>query len=97
MAVALVANDRFPEAIGQARLAMAEFSPGSGRDAEAPHLALIAAESLNGQDADARADLRSFLDTPRTLHTMAAIRSVPFLAANTKLLEGLRRAGMPEA
>jgi adenylate cyclase len=96
IAVALLANDQFPEAIAQARLAIAEFSPESGRDAEVPQLTLIAAESQNGQDEAARADLRTFLAGPRTLGSMAAIGRVPFLAANTKLLDGLRRAGMPE-
>jgi TolB-like protein len=96
LAVALLANDQFPEAIAQARLAISEFSPGNGRDAEVPQLALIAAESLNGQDEAARVDLRTFLAGPRTLRSMAAIGRVPLHAANTKLLDGLRRAGMPE-
>ena len=74
---------------------MAEFSPDAGRIAEAPWLTLIAAESANGQDAEARADLQKFLATPRTWRTMAAIQKVPTFAANPKLLEGLRRAGMP--
>ena len=51
----------------------------------------------NGQDAEAHAtDLQMFLATARTWRTMAAIQKRPFLAANPKLLEGLRRAGMPE-
>jgi class 3 adenylate cyclase/TolB-like protein len=95
LAVALVANDRFAEAIPQARLAIARFTSENGRDAEVPWLALIASESLSGQDAQARADLDRFLGTPRTWHSLAQIRTFPFLAANTQLLEGLRRAGMP--
>ena len=60
-----------------------------------PWLALIAAESANGQDAEARADLQKFLSTPRTWRTMAEIQKFPYFAANPKLLDGLRRAGMP--
>jgi hypothetical protein len=95
LAAALVANDRFAEAIPQARLAMARFTSENGRDAEIPWLALIAAESLSGQDAQARADLDRFLATPRTWHGMAEIQKYPFFAANTQLLAGLRHAGMP--
>jgi tetratricopeptide (TPR) repeat protein len=96
IANALLANDRFPESIAQARLAISEFPPNSGRIAEYPWLALIAAESENGQHAEARADLQKFLATERTLRTMAEIQKLPLLAANPKLLEGLRGAGMPE-
>ena len=92
----LLVNDRFPEAIAQARLAIAEFSPDSGHNAEIPWLALIAAEGANGQDTEARADLQKFLAAPRTWRTMAAIQKFDYLAANPKLLDGLRRAGMPE-
>jgi adenylate cyclase len=95
IAAALVANDQFPEAIALARLSIQEFPPDSGRGGETPWLALIAAESANGQDAEARANLQKFLATPRTLRTMAEIEKLPSLAANPKLLEGLRRAGMP--
>jgi DNA-binding winged helix-turn-helix (wHTH) protein/TolB-like protein len=96
VACALLANDRFPEAIAQAHLAISEFSAAQGMAAEFPWLALIAAESANGQDAQAHADLQMFLATARTWHTMAAIEQRPSLVANPKLLEGLRRAGMPE-
>jgi TolB-like protein/Flp pilus assembly protein TadD len=95
IALELLANDRFSEAIAHARLAIGEFPPDSGASAEAPWLALIAAESESGQDADARADVQTFLATKRTWGTMAAIDKAPFFAANPKLLEGLRRAGMP--
>src|SRR5262249_47179576 len=50
IAIALLANDRFSEAVAQARLAIAQFPPESGRDAEFPWLALIAAEAANGQE-----------------------------------------------
>jgi DNA-binding winged helix-turn-helix (wHTH) protein/TolB-like protein/Tfp pilus assembly protein PilF len=96
LAFALLANDRFPEAIAQAHLAIPEFSPAEGMFAEFPWLALIAAESANGQDAEAHADLQTFLATARTWRTMAAIQKRPPWAANPKLLDGLRRAGMPE-
>ncbi len=93
--VALVGNDRIAEAIPQARLAIAKFTSDAGRVAEYPWLALIAAESLNGQDTEARADLQKFLAAPRKWHSMAEIRNFPFFAANPQLLEGLSRAGMP--
>lgn len=95
IALGLLANDRFPEAIAQARLAISESPPQSGFLAENPWLALIAAESENGQDAEARADLQKFLAAPRRRRTMAEIKKASFLAGNAKLLEGLRRAGMP--
>ena len=95
LAMGLLVNDRFPEAIAQARLAIGEIPPESG-SAETPWLVLIAAESANGQDAEARADLQKFLATPRSWRTMAEIQKFDYLA-NPKLLDGLRRAGMPEA
>jgi tetratricopeptide (TPR) repeat protein len=95
LAVALVANDRLAEAIPQARLAIAGFTSENGRDAEIPWLALIASESLSGQDSQARADLEKFLATPRTWRSIGAVRAYPFFAGNQRLLEGLRRAGMP--
>jgi adenylate cyclase len=96
IATGLLANDRFPEAITQARLAIAEYSSESGRANEFPWLTLIAAESENGQHAAARADLQKFLAVPRTWHTMTEIQKFDYFAANPKLLEGLRQAGMPE-
>jgi hypothetical protein len=91
LALALLVNDRFSEAIAQARLAIAEMPTESGVIAEIPWLALIAAESATGQDAEAQADLRKFLATPRTWRTMAEIQKSDYIAANPKLLEGLRR------
>jgi hypothetical protein len=95
IASAVLANDRYPEAITQARLAISEYPPGAGQNAGFPWLVLIAAESANGRDAEARANLQEYLATPRTWRTMADIQKIPYVAANTKLLEGLRRAGMP--
>jgi DNA-binding winged helix-turn-helix (wHTH) protein/tetratricopeptide (TPR) repeat protein len=95
LAGGLLANGRFPEAIVQAHLSMAEFSPDAGRDAEAPWLTLMAAENSNGQDAEARADLQKFLAIPRAMNSMAAIQKIPTFAANQQLIEGLRRVGMP--
>jgi adenylate cyclase len=97
LAVALVGNDRFAEAIPQARLAIAQFTSDTGRVAEYPWLALIAAETASGREAEARADLQKFFATPRTWNSMAEIQKFPFFAANPQLLEGLRRAGMPES
>ncbi len=96
LAFALLANDRFPEAVAQAWLAIPQFSAETGGNADFPWLALIAAESANGQDAEARADLQKFLATPREWRSMAAIEQRPYLAANPRLLEGLRCAGMPK-
>jgi cytochrome c-type biogenesis protein CcmH/NrfG len=95
VALGLLANDRFPEAIAEARLAIGEWHLEAGRDAEFPWLALIAAESENGQDVEARADLQKFLSVPRFYRSMAVIQTNPQFAANQRLLEGLRRAGMP--
>jgi tetratricopeptide (TPR) repeat protein len=95
LANALLANDRFPEAIAQAQLAMGEWPAEGGTLKEFPWLVLIAAESQNGQDAEARADLQKFLATPRSYRSIAEVKKRPELAANQRLLEGLRRAGMP--
>ena len=89
LAFGLLANDRFAEAIAEAQLAIAQ---NVGRDA---WLALIAAESENGQDTEARADLQRFLAMPRTYRTLAEVQKNRQFAANSKLLDGLRRAGMP--
>jgi hypothetical protein len=77
-------------------LAIPEFSAAQGMLAEFPWLALIATESANGQDTEAHADLQTFLATARTWRTMAAIQKRLSFAANPKLLDGLRRAGVPE-
>jgi class 3 adenylate cyclase/TolB-like protein len=96
LAYGLLANDRLAEAIAQAQLAIAEWPPEGGADAEVPWLVLIAAESENGQTAEARANVEKFLATQRHYHSMAEVQTLPQLAGNSKLLEGLRRAGMPE-
>jgi tetratricopeptide (TPR) repeat protein len=96
IAAGLLANERFPEAIEQARRTIPEFSPESGGNADYPGLVLIAAESESGQDTEARADVQKFLSTPRTWRTMAEIQKVPYLANYPKVLDSLRRAGMPE-
>jgi hypothetical protein len=91
-----LANDRFPEAITEARLAIAQWGSTLGTEAELAWLALIAAESESGQEAEARADLLKFHATPRTYRSITDVRKVPFLAANSKLLESSRHTGMPE-
>jgi adenylate cyclase len=104
VASGFLANDRFPEAIAAAQLAISLWAPqDAGRSAETPRLYLIAAESEDGQDAQARADLQKFLATPRTFRTIADIQGTksappayPHLASLKQLLDGLRRAGMPE-
>jgi class 3 adenylate cyclase/TolB-like protein len=96
MAVALLANSRFDEAISQARLATGEFTKESGRFGEVPWVTLIAAEYQSGNVADAKAELQKFLSAPRTLVNLVAVKTMPYLAANTNLLDGLRGAGMPE-
>jgi tetratricopeptide (TPR) repeat protein len=94
LALGLLVNDRFPEAIAQAQVAMGEWPPDGGRNAEFPWLVLIAAQSQDGQTAEARANLEKFLAAQRTYRTMAEVQKTPILSA-PKLLEGLRRAGMP--
>jgi DNA-binding winged helix-turn-helix (wHTH) protein/TolB-like protein len=94
VAFGLLGNDRFSEAIEQARLAITEFPPDSGRDGEHPWLILIAAEGIGGHEEEARADLNRFLATPRNLRNMTELEKLPLYASNPKLLEGLRRAGM---
>jgi hypothetical protein len=59
-------------------------------------LVLIAAESENGRTTEAHADLQKFLATPRTYRSIAEVQKRPHLAGNSKLLEGLRHAGMSE-
>ena len=95
IAAAFLANGRLREAIDQARLAIPEFTTANGQVAEVPWLVLIAAESASGQVAEARADLDRFLAVPRAWNTIAAVQTVPVLATNPLLLDGLRRAGMP--
>jgi len=92
----LLANGRFPEAIAQARLATAELPSDAGRPVECAWLVLIAAESANGQDAEARGDLQTFLAKPRTLRGMAEIKKLRYLVAIPQLLDGVRRAGMQD-
>jgi DNA-binding winged helix-turn-helix (wHTH) protein/TolB-like protein len=96
IAMALLVNDRYPEAVAQARLAISECPVEAGREAEIPWLTLIAGEIADGQDAAARADLRTFLAAPRTLHSVDAVQKSRYLAAIPKLLDGLRLTGMPE-
>jgi hypothetical protein len=45
---------------------------------------------------EARADLQKFLAAPRSWSTMAEIRKFDSPLAAPKLLDGLRRVGMPE-
>jgi adenylate cyclase len=96
LASALLATDRFPEAVAQAQLAIAEWTSEAGRQAEVPWLVLIAAESENGQTEAARTDLRKFLATPRTHRSITQVQKHPHFARNSNLLKGLRDAGMPE-
>ena len=95
LAVGLLANDRFPEAITEAQLARAGWQSDVGSVSEEAWLVLIAAENENGQDAQARADLQKFLATPRTYCTLAQVQKNRQFATSGKLLDGLRRAGMP--
>jgi len=96
IALAELALGRLAEATATARLSLSEFPPNSDRIGEAPWLVLIAAESGSGNVEAERADLERFLATPRSWHSMAEIEKWQPLAANPKLLAGLRRAGMPE-
>jgi hypothetical protein len=95
IALVNVALGQLTEALATARLTIGEMPPNIGRIGEYPWLALIAATSLNGNEEAARADLQRFLATPRISHNMAEILKWSAFAANPKLLDGLRRAGMP--
>jgi DNA-binding winged helix-turn-helix (wHTH) protein/tetratricopeptide (TPR) repeat protein len=95
IALAALAVGQFEEAIVAARLSISEFPPRTGRLGESPWLALIGAESGSGQNEAARTDLQKFLATPRNCRSMAGIEKWPEFAANPKLLDGLRHAGMP--
>ena len=96
IALADLAMGKPAEAIETARLSISEFPPGSGRVEEVPWLALIAAQSSSGQDDSARADLQKFLSTPRSWHSMAEVQQWPAFNANAPLMDGLRKAGMPD-
>jgi DNA-binding winged helix-turn-helix (wHTH) protein/TolB-like protein len=95
IAMADLAVGQVMEAIAMARASISEFPPNTGRLAEFPWLALIAATSDNGQNAEARVSLRGFLAIPRSWHSMSQIRTWPAFVANRNLLDGLRSAGMP--
>jgi DNA-binding winged helix-turn-helix (wHTH) protein/TolB-like protein len=94
IAIAELAIGQWASAITFARQSLSGFPPDMGRVGEVPWLALIAAESVSGQDDAARADLRKFLATSRTWNSMAEIEKWPPFAANPRLLNSLRRAGM---
>jgi tetratricopeptide (TPR) repeat protein len=95
IAMAKLAIGRFGEAIDAARASISGFPPDTGRLAELPWLALIAAASDSGQDDEARADLERFLATPGSVQSMSQILRWPAVLANQNLLNGLRNAGMP--
>ena len=94
IAMADLAIGEFSEAIARARSAISGYPPDSGRLAEVPWLALIAALSKSGQNDEAHATLQHFLATPRAWNSMSEIRKWPSFAANAELLDGLLRAGM---
>ena len=95
IAMANLALGQLAEAKAAARLAIGEMPPDIGRFGELAWLALIAATSLGGNEEVARADLQKFLATPRSWHSIAEVLKWSAFAANPRLLEGLRRAGMP--
>lgn len=94
--MAELALGQFAEASATARLAMSEMPPDTGRLGEVPWLALIAARSAGGDDDAAHAALHEFVATPRNWHSLAQIQRFRAFALNPKLVDGLRRAGMPE-
>jgi len=95
IAMADVALGRFAEAIALAQGLFPAVPPNTGRFAEIPWLALIAAEGDSGQEAEGHADLQKFLATPRFWHNMSQVQKWPAFAANQNLLTGLHKAGMP--
>ncbi len=95
IAMAKLAISQLAEAMAMARVSISELPPNSGRLAELPLLALIAARSDSGQDDEASAALLTFLATPRSWHSMTQIQEWPAFVANRNLLDGLRKAGMP--
>jgi TolB-like protein/tetratricopeptide (TPR) repeat protein len=96
IAEALLADSRFTEAVAHARMAIQEFPADSGADGEEPWLVLIAAEEVSGQDLQARADLQRYLAAKPAMATIATIAKIRYLAAQVLLIDGLRRAGIPE-
>jgi len=96
IAMAELAIGQLAESTATARLSLSESPPDIGRSGESSWLALIAAESLSGKNEAAGTDLQRFLATPRSFHNMAEIEKRQSFAANPKLLDGLRKAGMPE-
>jgi adenylate cyclase len=95
IAMADLALGRFTEAIALAQGAVAQVSPNTGHLAEFPWLALIAAKGDSGRDKEARADLQTFLATPRSWRSMSQIQKSAAFAANQNLVIGLHNAGMP--
>ncbi len=92
-ALALIANDKCTEAMNTAQQAKRAYPPEGGFGEESAWLALIAAQSLCGQMAKARDDLRDFLAQPPSLRNLTEVGKVAALAANPKLIDGLRSAG----
>jgi DNA-binding winged helix-turn-helix (wHTH) protein/TolB-like protein/tetratricopeptide (TPR) repeat protein len=95
IALAELALGQFTEAMDMARVSISECPPNTGRIAEYPWLALIAAASESGQNDKARAYLQTFLATPRSWHSMTQVHEWPAFVANQNLMNGLRSAGMP--
>jgi DNA-binding winged helix-turn-helix (wHTH) protein/TolB-like protein/tetratricopeptide (TPR) repeat protein len=96
IAMANLAIGQLAAAIAMAQAAISELPPDTGRSAELPWLALIAATSDSGWDEEARAHLQKFLASPRSWRSMSQIRQWPAFAINQNLLTGLRNAGLPE-
>lgn len=96
LAMAELATGRPGEARATALSAVSAFPPNAGSVGETPWLALIAATNGNGQEDAAREALRQFLTVPRIYHSMAVVQARSAYARNPILLDGLRRAGMPE-
>jgi tetratricopeptide (TPR) repeat protein len=92
----------YDQAIEAARQAIA-INP----DNPFAHLALVAALALTGHDAESREALKRYLALPSSapLRTIAAWKTHPseqgadprFLEMNERTIDGLRKAGMPEA
>ena len=95
-AVSALATGRFADAITLARQSISEAASGDGGLSISAWLTLIAAESANGQDGDAKTDLARYLASTTDWRTLTELRRSASYANTPNLIDGLRKAGMAE-